>query len=86
MMLNDLIPSPIDCAREAVNDPCLHFNNRADGVKDKVGYVVTEETSHLVGSDASLVFYQVNSSFELYGIKGFSFCSSFSPFIHYTTP
>ena len=37
MVLNDLIPSLTDCAREAVNDTHLHFNNRVDGAKDKVG-------------------------------------------------
>ena len=60
MLLNDLIPSPIDCAREAVNDSCLHLNNRVDGVKDKVGYIVTERTSNPVGSYRSLVFDQIN--------------------------
>ena len=27
MILNDLIPSLIDCARKAVNDPCSHFKD-----------------------------------------------------------
>ena len=35
MILNDLISPPIDCATEAVNNPCLHFNNRADGIENE---------------------------------------------------
>ena len=61
MILNDLILSPVDCAIEAVNDPHLHFDNKADGVEGKVRYVMTERTSHLVASDLSLIFDQVNS-------------------------
>ena len=60
MILNDFILSPIDCAREAVNDPSSHLNNRVDGVEDKVEYIVIERTSHLVGSYASLVFDHVD--------------------------
>ena len=55
MILNDLIPSLIDCAREAVNDPCSHFDNRMDDVENKIGYIMTERTSHLVGPYAILV-------------------------------
>ena len=66
MILNDLIPSPKDRAREAVNDPCSHLDNRADGVKNEVGYIVIERTSHLVGSYASLVFDQVDCSLWIY--------------------
>ena len=61
MVLNDLIPSLIDYAREVVNDLHSHFSNRVDGLEDKVGYVVTERTSHLVASDSSQVFDQVDS-------------------------
>ena len=42
MVLYNLIPSPIDCAREAVYDPCLHLDNGADGVENEVGYVMTQ--------------------------------------------
>ena len=59
--LNNLILSQTDCAREAVNNPHLYFDNRADGVKDKVGCVMIERTSHLIAFDASLVFNQVAS-------------------------
>ena len=61
MVLTDLIPSLIDHGREAVNDPCSHFDNRMDGVNDKVGYVMIERTIHLTASDMSLVVNQVNS-------------------------
>ena len=61
MVLNDLIASPVDCVTEAASNPHSHFNNRADGVKDKVGYIVIERTSHLIASDASLIFDQVDS-------------------------
>ena len=40
MIMNDLILPPINCAREAVNDFDLHFDNRVDDVENKVGYVV----------------------------------------------
>ena len=40
MVLNNLILSLIDCKRDAINDPHLHFNNRADGAEEKVGYIV----------------------------------------------
>ena len=65
MILNDLIQSPTDCARGAINDPCSHLDNRVDGVKDKFGYVVVERTSSPVGSYTSLVFDQVNPSLSL---------------------
>ena len=42
MLLNNLILSPIDCARDAVNDPLSHPDNRADGVEDKVGCIMIE--------------------------------------------
>ena len=61
MVLNDLISSPVDYTGEAVNDPHSHFDNRVDGVEDKVGYIIIERTSHLVASDRSLVFNQVDS-------------------------
>ena len=60
MVLDDLIPSLIYCVREAVNDPHSHLDNRVNGVKDKVGYIVIERNSHPVGSYKSLVFDQVN--------------------------
>ena len=69
MVLNYLIPSPTDCTREAVNDPCLHLNNRADGVKNKVGYIVIDRT-------VTSSFNQVDSSlwqrFDLF-LKLFNF-------------
>ena len=43
------------------NDTHSHFNNRVDGVKNKVEYVMIERTSHLVAADVSLVLDQVNS-------------------------
>ena len=62
MILNDLIPLPIDCAKEAVNDFHLHFDNRVDGVENEVGYVMNERSSNPAGLDTSLVFNKVNSS------------------------
>ena len=58
MVLNDLISSPVDHTREAVNDPCSHFKNRTDDAEDKVGYIVIDRSSHLVASDVSLVFHE----------------------------
>ena len=43
----------------------------ADGVEDKVGYIMIERTSYLVGSDASLVFDQVDPSLGSTGFKEF---------------
>ena len=63
MILNDLILSLIDCAREAANSPHSHLDNRADGVENGVGYIVIEITSNPVGSYASQVFDQVDSTF-----------------------
>ena len=68
VVLNNLISSPVDHTREVVNHPHLHFNNRADGVEDKVGYIMIKRTSHLVASVASLVFDQVDSR----GSKGYA--------------
>ena len=62
MILNDLILPLISCAREAVNDFRSHSNNRADGVKNKVGYIVIEITSDPIDFDVSLVFDHVNSA------------------------
>ena len=64
VVLNNLILSPTDCARESVNDFRLHYDNRADGVENEVGYVAIEITSDPIGFDASLVFHQVNSTFR----------------------
>ena len=44
--------------------------NGADGVKNEVGYVVIERTSHPVGSYASLVFNQVDRSLN-FGVAAF---------------
>ena len=71
MILNDLILSLTDCTREAVNDPCLHFDNRTDSVENKVAYIVTERTSYLTGSYVTLVFNQIDSSLWLYKVRGF---------------
>ena len=62
VILNDLTPFPIDCAREAANDPRSQINNKADGVKNEVGYVVNERPSNTVGFDPSLGFDKVSSS------------------------
>ena len=56
MILKDLISPSINCARKAVNNPRSHLNNGANGVENKVGYVVIERRSNPVGFDASLVF------------------------------
>ena len=61
MVLRDLTSS-IDQARKAANDPHSHLYNRADGVKNEVGHIVIERTSHLVGSYMCLVLDQVDSS------------------------
>ena len=45
MILNDLISHLINCAREAVNDFRLHFDNRTDGIKNEIGYIVIERPS-----------------------------------------
>ena len=61
LLVNNLIPSPIDCAREAVTTPYSHFDNREDGVKDKVGYLMIERIRHIIASDVCLVLNQVDS-------------------------
>ena len=71
MVLNDLILSPIDCAVEAMNDSHSYFDDGPNSFEDKVGDVVIERTGHLLDSDTSLAFNQVDSSLELYRTKGF---------------
>ena len=61
MIVNDLISSLINCARDAVNDFHLHFDNRADGVKNEIGYITIEKPSNLVGYTC-LIFDQVDST------------------------
>ena len=61
MILKDLISLSTDCAREAVNDCHLHFDNGVDDIKNEVGCMLIERTSNLLGFDPSLVFSQVNS-------------------------
>ena len=39
--------------------------NEVDGVKNEVGYIMTERTSHPVGSYANLIFSQVDRSLSL---------------------
>ena len=63
MILNDLISSPMDCARKTVNNPHLHLNNGADGVENEVGYIAIEITSDSLDFDVSMVFDQVNFTF-----------------------
>ena len=60
MILNGLILSSIDCAREAVNDPHSHLDNRADDVENKVRYVLIKRASNPEGSYMSLVYDQVD--------------------------
>ena len=38
----------------------IHLNNRADDIKNEVGYVVIERPSNPVSFDVSLVFDQVD--------------------------
>ena len=58
MILYNLIPPLIDCAREAVNGPHLHLNNRVDGTENEVGYIKIERPSNPVGFDMSLSAFQ----------------------------
>ena len=50
VVLRDLT-SLIDQAREAVNDPHSHLDNRVDGVKNEVGYIVIERTAGATGTN-----------------------------------
>ena len=44
-----MISLPINCARKAVNDFHLHFDNGVDGVENEAGYIVTERQSYPIG-------------------------------------